>query len=374
MKIATKQVSKHHICCQQAIFMYTKMLFRWSSAGSFFVHKRSLQSLQMVYAEYGDPSKVLHERTEELKPLSKGEVRYKMLAASINPSDINQVQGVYPVKPPLPAVGGGDCVMKIEELGPEVKEFQVGDWAIPSHPGFGAWRTCGITTPDHLIKVNNKLPAQYAATLSVNPSTAYRMLKDYVKLGPGDAVLQNGANSAVGQLIIQLARHFGHKTVNIIRDKNDGGKTAEYLRSLGADHVVIDTQFKDESKRIFGQLGPPKLALNCVSGRSTLYLAGALAAGGKLVTYGGMSKQALQIPSGALIFKHIQVLGFWLTDWDQKPENRQQRIQMLDELSELALSGKLKMPLYESVPFKDFRRAMEESLTGTGKKKMLVFD
>jgi trans-2-enoyl-CoA reductase len=42
------------------------------------------------------------------------------------------------------------------------------------------------------------------ATLQVNPSTAYRMLNDFVKLSPGDLVVQNGANSAVGQFVIQV--------------------------------------------------------------------------------------------------------------------------------------------------------------------------
>jgi trans-2-enoyl-CoA reductase len=38
----------------------------------------------------------------------------------------------------------------------------------------------------------------------VNPPTAYRMLKDFVKLNPGDTVIQNGANSAVGRNVIQV--------------------------------------------------------------------------------------------------------------------------------------------------------------------------
>ena len=47
------------------------------------------------------------------------------------------------------------------------------------------------------------------------------MLKDFVSLKPGDCVLQNGANSAVGQSVIQIAKTMGVTTVNVVRDRED---------------------------------------------------------------------------------------------------------------------------------------------------------
>ena len=47
------------------------------------------------------------------------------------------------------------------------------------------------------------------------------MLKDFVSLKPGDCVLQNGSNSAVGQAVIQIARTLGLTTVNVVRDRED---------------------------------------------------------------------------------------------------------------------------------------------------------
>lgn len=55
--------------------------------------------------------------------------------------------------------------------------------------------------------------------LNVNPCTAYRMLKDFISLKPGDTVIQNGANSAVGQLVIQLCKLWNYKSINIVRDR-----------------------------------------------------------------------------------------------------------------------------------------------------------
>lgn len=69
-----------------------------------------------------------------------------------------------------------------------------------------------------LLKVPNDIaPAEYVATVAVNPSTAYRLLRDFESLKPGDVIVQNGANSMVGYAVIQLARHMGVRTINIIR-------------------------------------------------------------------------------------------------------------------------------------------------------------
>lgn len=48
---------------------------------------------------------------------------------------------------------------------------------------------------------------------------AYRMLLDFVTLTPGDVVIQNGANSGVGEAVIQLSKLWGFKTFNIVRDR-----------------------------------------------------------------------------------------------------------------------------------------------------------
>jgi trans-2-enoyl-CoA reductase len=70
---------------------------------------------------------------------------------------------------------------------------------------------------DSILKIPNDIPAAYAATIGVNPSTAYRLLKDFANLQPGDYVMQNAANSMVGYAVVQIARLMGLKTINIIR-------------------------------------------------------------------------------------------------------------------------------------------------------------
>ena len=85
----------------------------------------------------------------------------------------------------------------------------------------GTWRTHAETTADALLPLPDdaKIRPVAAATISVNPFTADRMLLDFAPLKKGDWVVQNGGNSGVGQMVIQLARIRGFKTVNIIRDR-----------------------------------------------------------------------------------------------------------------------------------------------------------
>lgn len=64
-----------------------------------------------------------------------------------------------------------------------------------------------------------------------------------------------------------------------------------------------------------------KLALNCVGGRSSMLLCRTLGMQGCMVSYGGMSKQPIQVPTGSLIFNDIRLRGFWMSEWYKKSNN-----------------------------------------------------
>lgn len=136
--------------------------------------------------------------------LNSNQVLVKWLASPINPADINQIQGVYPIKPSLPAIGGNEGCACVKKIGSNVKKLKVGDYVIPYNAGLGTWTEFGVYDETKLFSIDNTLPILHAATLQVNPSTAYRMLKDFVQLEPEDFIIQNGANSAVGRYVIQV--------------------------------------------------------------------------------------------------------------------------------------------------------------------------
>lgn len=121
-----------------------------------------------------------------------------------------------------------------------------------------------------MLKVPKNLGLVEAATLTVNPCTAYRMLRDFIPLKPGDTVIQNGANSACGQNVIQICRSWGVRTVNVVRSRPDIEKLKSYLMDLGATHVLTEEEVRSADIFKAGKVDKPKLALNCVGGKSAL--------------------------------------------------------------------------------------------------------
>lgn len=83
----------------------SKYLAKCSSTISCF-RSMSVVATKLVYSEFGEPAKVIKKVEEKLPVLTKNEVLVKILAAPVNPADINTIQGRYPVKPVFPAVPG----------------------------------------------------------------------------------------------------------------------------------------------------------------------------------------------------------------------------------------------------------------------------
>lgn len=94
------------------------------------------------------------------------------------------------------------------------------------------------------------------------------MLEAFVDLQPGDAVVQNGATSAVGRAVIQLCRARGVRTLNLMRDRPGWDEDAARLQALGADVVAREADAKAAAAA--AGLPAPALGLNCVGGSSAL--------------------------------------------------------------------------------------------------------
>lgn len=70
------------------------------------------------------------------------------------------------------------------------------------------------------------------------------MLKDFVDLKPGDTVIQNGANSACGQYVIQLCKAWNLSSVNVVRDRPNISELKETLTKLGATHILTEEELR----------------------------------------------------------------------------------------------------------------------------------
>lgn len=144
-------------------------------------------SFALAYENFGDPAEVLRKVSiKHDRILKKNDVLVRYHASPINPADINTIQGVYPVKPgSFPAIGGNEGVAEVISVGPDVKNVQVGDMIIPGTVATGTWATHSVLNEKDVIVIDKEVDVLFGAQLSVNPCTAYRMLKDFVKLKEG---------------------------------------------------------------------------------------------------------------------------------------------------------------------------------------------
>ncbi|XP_058207063.1 enoyl-[acyl-carrier-protein] reductase, mitochondrial isoform X2 [Rhododendron vialii] len=283
-------------------------------------------STAVVYDQHGPPDTVT--RIVEVPPveLKATDVCVKMLAAPINPSDINRIEGVYPVRPQVPAVGGYEGVGEVHSLGSSVKDLSPGDWVIPSPPS------------------------------------------------SGDCIVQNGATSIVGQCIIQLARYQGIHSINIIRDRPGSDEVKDKLKKLGADEVYTESQLEVKNvKALLADIPEPDLGFNCVGGNAASLVLKFLRQGGTMVTYGGMSKKPITVSTSSFIFKDLSLRGFWLQKWMSSDKAKECR-KMIDLLLSIVRKGKLIYEM-ELVPFSDFPTALDKALgkLGSQPKQVIKF-
>ncbi|XP_053183932.1 enoyl-[acyl-carrier-protein] reductase, mitochondrial [Scomber japonicus] len=349
---------------------HAKVSYLSHSAG---LSAQTCKALQ--YRKHGDPSQVVQLEDVDLPPIGAKDVLVKMLAAPINPSDINMIQGTYAILPDLPAVGGNEGVGQVLEVGSQVKSLKTGDWVIPRDAGLGTWRTAAVLPEEGVISLPNDIPMLSAATLGVNPCTAFRMLSDFENLKQGDSVIQNAANSGVGQAVIQIAAARGINTINVVRDRPDFSQLSNRLKAIGASHVIKEeTLRRPEMKELFKTCPKPKLALNGVGGKSATELLRHLQVGGSMVTYGGMAKQPVTVPVSALIFKDVNVRGFWVTQWKRDHSHDDTAFRaMLDELCSLIRQGKLTAPACTEVGLQQYHKALDTAMQPfTSAKQILI--
>ena len=312
-----------------------------------------MKTKAILLSEHGEPAAVASCREVELAPPAQGEVRVRVLFAPINPADINVLEGKYPVRPELPGIPGVEGVGVVEEAG---EGFDEGTRVLLPHR-FGTWREAGNVCAAELVRVPDDVPLAQAAMLRINPATALCMLREFVRLEPNEWVLQNAANSAVGRCVIQMCRHYGWRSANVVRR----AELVDELLAEGADAVFVD-----EPREL-----PVRLALNAVGGDSAVRMAGRLAEGGTIVTYGAMARQPLKVPNGLLIFNDIAWRGFWVTRWYARA-SVEERAALFDELFDLLRNGIISTPVEATYPLTEIAQALTHAQQAKRAGKVLL--
>ncbi len=319
----------------------------------------------LVFHLTGKPTEVLSLQTFHLPSLNEGEVCLRLLAAPINPADLNTIEGTYGVKLALPATPG------IEGVG-EVIESRDPSFAPSDHAIFlrrsSTWATHAQVSGSTLFKLPVALDPLQAAMLKVNPATAWRLLTGFQQPRPGEWIVQNASNSGVGRCVIQLAKILGIRTMNLVRRP----ELAQELTHLGADQVLTDDdEGLSRAKEILGT-ERAQLAFNAVGGDSALRLMNLLDEGGIHITYGAMGRRPLTVPNGLLIFKDLQFRGLWVSRWiENAPPDEVASVYGF--LATEVAAGRLVQPVDSAFALPDFTNAITRSIEN-GRDGKVLFD
>jgi NADPH:quinone reductase-like Zn-dependent oxidoreductase len=290
---------------------------------------------------------------------------FEVLAFPINPADISMIRGNYRLHPPLPATPGAECVGRVAAVGTGVAALRPGDLVINLQRE--NWTQRRRSAADDAIPIPAGLDLKQAAMLRINPATAQLLLEDHVALRPGDWVIQNVANSAVGRHLIVIAKSRSVRTLNVVR-RDD---VAAELRALGADVVLADGLDLAVRAREAAGGAPIRLAIDAVSGDACKRLADSVADDGVVVSYGSMSGADPVMSRAALGARGVSLVGFMLGRGLAKRTPEAVRALYADLAAKLR-DGILKAPIDATYPIEDIKGALAHAQRGGRNGKVLV--
>jgi mitochondrial enoyl-[acyl-carrier protein] reductase / trans-2-enoyl-CoA reductase len=300
----------------------------------------------LIQTGYGEPGKVLELRdVPEQKP-GKGEVLIDIEAAVVQTADLRTVVGTDKFRKKLPRTPGYEGVGRIKSVGDGVTLYQPGA-RVFAPLGSGTFRQ-QLTVPEKGLVTAPEGDAIQVALLSTNPAAALMMLQDFVQLVPGDWLIQNAANSAIGRLVIQFAKEMKLKLVNVVKSP----PLLSELKQLGALAVVLDTPDLHDRVAAVTESAPIRLGLDAVGGTATAALARCLAENATLVNYGAMSGDACEIPSSLLSAQGIKLCGM-LPPRQLARHTEEERAALHSRVSESLKAGSLQARIAATYPLED---------------------
>ncbi len=211
----------------------------------------------------------------------QGQVLIRVEAVGVNFIEIYFRKGIY--KTSLPATPGSEAAGTIEELGPGVTGFAVGD-AVVSTSVIGSYAEYALVPAAQLIRIPPAVTMEQAAAVMLQGMTAHYLAFSTWPLKAGESALVHAGAGGVGLLLTQIAARIGARVIATVSTP----AKAELARQAGASDVILYTEkdFAEEVRRLTGGKGVDVVydsvgkttfdkSLSCLRPRGLLALFGA---------------------------------------------------------------------------------------------------
>ena len=196
---------------------------------------------------------VLEVEDIKLSDPKPGEVLIKQIAIGLNYIDTYHRSGLYPV--PLPSGIGLEGAGVVEKVGPDTKNFKVGDKVAYAAAPIGSYATHRIYPVKSLIKVPEGIDLEIVAAIMTKGLTTFYLLHKTYKVKSGDTVLFHAAAGGVGQIFCQWAKSLGCKVIGTV----GSDEKIDIAKEYGCSHVINYNKkdFQKEIMNITNDVGIP---------------------------------------------------------------------------------------------------------------------
>ncbi|WP_396645494.1 zinc-binding dehydrogenase [Microbacterium sp.] len=311
----------------------------------------------IVHPRFGEPADVLDVEELDTPEPGPGQVRLRILLSPIHNHDLWTIRGDYGYKPELPARAGTEAVGVVDAVGKGVEGLEVGH-RVATGGTFGVWAEYVLAPAAGLIPVAEGLPDEIAAQLVSMPFSAISLLHS-LDLKPGDWIVQNTANGAVGRMVAQIAKARGIHVLGLVRRQSAVDELAQ--QGIGD---VVSTDAPDWRKKALAIVDGARVVagVDSVGGTAADDVLSLLSENGTLVIFGSMGAGKLELSTGDIIFRQITVKGFW-GSVVSKTMDAETRGALFGELSRYLSDGTVTLPVAATFALDDIREAVTASLS-----------
>jgi len=232
--------------------------------------------------------------------------------------------------------------------------------------GDGTWAEYMVTSAKSCIPLNKNVNMEKGAALLVNPLTALAILK-IAQRGRHHAIVSTAAASALGGMILRLAKRRNIPVINVVRRKAQ----VDSVLGLGGQYVLNsrDADFIDQLRTIAQKLGAT-LLLDAISGSMTRQLADAAPFGSTILLYSRLSDEPCVIDARIALVKDLHFYGWFLANW-LRGKNLLQILQLSQQAQSLVATD-LQSPINKRFPLAAAQMGLETYINQMSAGKILL--